>query len=64
MRYKIKQLREQQGLTQEALAAKSGITRATIWGLETDDNKITTTATLQALAQALGTQISNLIDEE
>lgn len=64
MRYKIRELREQQGLTQDALARMSGITRATLWGLETDDTKVTTTATLQAVAQALGVTVSELIDED
>ncbi len=63
MRYKIRELREQRGLTQDALARMSGITRATLWGLETDDTKVTTTATLQAIAQALGVKVSDIVDE-
>lgn len=53
MRFKIKALREARGLTQEELAAKSGISRATLWALECDDTKVTTTKTLVSIADAL-----------
>ncbi|MBQ1788823.1 MAG: helix-turn-helix transcriptional regulator [Oscillospiraceae bacterium] len=53
MRFKIKELREARGLTQEELAAKSGISRATLWALESDETKVTTTKTLMCIADAL-----------
>lgn len=53
MRFKIRELREARGLTQEELAAKSGISRATLWALESDDTKVTTTKTLMCIADAL-----------
>ena len=54
MGYRIKQVRESKGMSQTELAEKSGITRTTIWKLETDDKAVTTTDTLAKIAQALG----------
>ena len=53
MKFKIKELREAKGYTQEELAAKSGISRATLWALENDETKVTTTKTLVCIADAL-----------
>ena len=53
MRFKIRELREERGFTQEELAMKSGISRATLWALESDDTKVTTTKTLMSIADAL-----------
>lgn len=60
MGYKIREMRESCGLTQEELAEKSGVCRATIWALETNQNRITTTKTLMKIAQALNTTMDAL----
>lgn len=64
LRYNLKALRESKGLTQDELATKSGISRATIWALETGQEKITTTKTLCKLAQALDVQVSDIFPSE
>ena len=60
MGYRIKDLREAKGLTQEALSTKSGVSRATIWALETGEERTTTTKTLMKLAKALDTTVDAL----
>lgn len=60
MGYRIKQIREEQGMTQERLAQESGVSRVTIWALETSKNRTTTTKTLSKIAKALGTTVDNL----
>lgn len=62
MRFKIKQLRKERRMSQEELAEKSGVSRATISGLETKGNPITTTETLQKLASALNVEVSEFFD--
>ena len=57
---KIKDLRILNGLTQEELAEKSGVSRTTIHALETDDSNNATTCTLLKLANALGTTVEKL----
>ena len=60
MGYRIKELREAAGLTQEELAKCSGISRVTIATLETKKNYATTTRTLLKIASALHTTIDSL----
>lgn len=60
MEYRIRELREQKGMTQSELSRKSGVTRATIWKLETQNNEITTTLTLSRIAKALGVPVEEL----
>lgn len=60
MGFKIRQLRKEKGLTQEELAQKSGVSRATISGLESGTICITTTATLIKIAAALGEKVGNI----
>ena len=62
MRFKIRQLRKERRMSQEELAEKSGVSRATISGLETKANPITTTETLQKLASALNVEVSEFFD--
>lgn len=61
MRYKIRERREQLGITQAELAEKSGVSRAIISRLESDQEFETTTTTLKKLAEALGTTVSRLL---
>ena len=60
MGYKIKEMRESKGMTKEALAKKSGVSRVTIWSLESDPNYTTTTKTLMKIANALETTVDTL----
>jgi transcriptional regulator with XRE-family HTH domain len=62
--YKIKELREKLNMTQEELAEKSGISRATISMLENDVTKEVMTSTLRALADALETTVTDLFFAE
>lgn len=64
MGYKIKELREKLNMTQEELAEKSGISRATISMLENDVTKEVMTSTLRALADALETNVTDLFFAE
>lgn len=58
--YRIREIRESIGMSQAELCEKSGITRATIWKLETGDNEVTTSKTLLKIADALGVTVGEL----
>ena len=60
MGYRIKDLRQQQGLSQEALAKKSGISRVTISKLETKQDAIANIDTLRKIADALQVGIGDI----
>jgi len=60
MEYRIKELREKSGLSQEELATKSGVSRATISNLENGSSRATSTKTLNKIAQALGTTVDHI----
>ena len=60
MGYRIKAVREKIGMSQTQLSKKSGISRATIWMLESGEDKITTTKTLSKIAEALNVTIDEL----
>ena len=60
MGYRIREIRESKGMTQAELCDKSGITRATIWKLETGENEVTTSRTLLKIAEALGVTVGEL----
>lgn len=53
MGYKIKEIREEVGMTQAELSEKSGVTRSIINGLETGRTTTTTTDTLKKLLPRL-----------
>lgn len=57
----LKRFRLEKGLTQEALAEKSGISRVTIAKLESGAQKVTTNTTIIALADALGINAGELV---
>lgn len=61
MNFKIREIRTDLKMTQEDLAHKSGVSRATISGLESGNIRVTTTETLRKIAIALGVQVSDLI---
>lgn len=60
MENKVKAIRESQHLTQQELAKRSGISRATISGLECGTLAVTTTETLIKIADALGKKVSEI----
>ena len=61
MRFNLKEIRKKKGLSQEALAKKSGVGRVTINRMETGKMTYTTSGTLTKLALALNTTIDSLI---
>lgn len=58
--YKIKQYREEAGMTQEQLAKKSKVSRALIAGLESGAILETSTASLKKLAGALEKELKEI----
>ncbi len=64
MGYRLKEVREEKRMTQEELAAKSGISRQTIISIETDPNYNTTFNTLVKLSDALGIPIDQIFFKE
>lgn len=60
MGYRLKEIREEKGVTQEELAEKSGVSRGTISAIENGTSRATTTKTLVALARALETTVESI----
>ena len=60
MGYKIKEIREAAGMTQQQLSERSGVARSIINGLETGRTKTTTTATLRKIALALEKKVDDI----
>lgn len=63
MEYRVKEIREQLGISQEVLAEKSGVSRTIISGLESGTIKETTTKTLTKIACALNKKVSDIFLE-
>ena len=63
MELNIKGEREAKKMSQEDLAALSGVSRATISNLENNPDAITTTETLRKLATALGVKVGDFLCE-
>jgi len=61
-RPKIREAREQAGMTQEALAQRLGVTRKTVWNLETG-RTLPNLAVVFALAAILGVAWSALYEK-
>lgn len=61
MRTRIREVREERGMSQSELARLSGISRQVIWKIETDEETNTTTKTLGAIAKALEVPMNDLI---
>lgn len=60
MGYRIREIRESKGISQTELSERSGVSRATIWKLETDDKAVTMTSTLIKIASALGVSLDEI----
>ena len=64
MSYNIKKFREEKGWTQEKLSEVSGVSRTIISKLESENDVVTTTATLKNLSKALGKSIGDIFYTE
>lgn len=60
MQFRIKQYREEAGLSQEALSERAGVSRTIISGLESGKITVTTTDTLLKIAKALNKNVSDI----
>jgi transcriptional regulator with XRE-family HTH domain len=60
MGYKLKEAREEKGITQEELERKSGVSRQTISAIENDKAGDIKIGTLKALAAALDTTVDSI----
>lgn len=60
MQFRVKQCREEAGLSQEALSEKSGVSRTIISGLESGKITVTTTETLLKISNALEKNVSDI----
>mgnify|MGYP005893856711 FL=1 len=60
MPFKIKEARKEKGFTQEELAKRANVSRATIVGLENGSVLVTTTETLTKTASALDKKVSDI----
>jgi len=64
MGYRVKEIREEMGLTQEKLEEISGVSRQTISAIENNPEYQAKTGTLLALAKAMGITVDKLFFEE
>jgi transcriptional regulator with XRE-family HTH domain len=60
MGYRLKEIREEKGLTQEELERKSGVSRQTISAIENNSEYQAKSGTLLALANALETTVDKI----
>lgn len=60
MKNKLKETRENKGMSQEELSKKSGVSRTIISELETEKREVTTNITLEKIATALGEKVSDI----
>lgn len=60
MKNRLKEFRKKKGLTQDALAEKSGVSRTVISFLENGRTGCTMTTTLTKLADALGEKVTTI----
>lgn len=63
MKFRIKEQREEAGMTQAQLARESNVSRTIISGLESGAITVTTTETLSKIANALGKSVSDIFFE-
>ena len=60
MKFRLKEIREKHGMTQEELASKSGVSRVSISLIETGKSSSVKTQTIAKLADALGEKVTAL----
>lgn len=61
MQFHIKEIRLQKGIRQEDLAKKAGVSRTVISGLESGRVRVTSTETLEKVADAMGVSVREII---
>lgn len=60
MKYRIKECRQEEGLSQEQLSKKADVSRAIVSGLETGAITTTSTKTLEKISSALNKNVSDI----
>ena len=60
MKNKVREYRLKEGMSQEELAKKSGVSRTTISDLENEKVDVVTNITLQKIANALNRKVSTI----
>lgn len=60
MEYKIKELRERKKLSQSELARLAGVSRATVIRLESSEDVVINSKTLEKISKALNVSIKSL----
>lgn len=60
MGYKLKEIREKKGISQEQLERLSGVSRQTISAIENNDDYQAKVGTLLALAKAMDTTVDSI----
>lgn len=64
MKNRLKEIREDEGISQEELSKKSSVSRTIISELENDKTNVITNATLEKLASALGKKVTDIFFQE
>lgn len=64
MGYRIKEIRQKQGMSQQELSEKSGVSRAIISNLESGKTEQTTVRTLLKIAKALKSTVDEIFFED
>lgn len=60
MKNRLKEERENKGLSQEELAKKAQVSRTTISDIETEKKTVVTNKTLEKISSALGLKITDI----
>ncbi|MBQ9658931.1 MAG: helix-turn-helix transcriptional regulator [Clostridia bacterium] len=64
MKNKIKETREELGMSQEELSKKSGVSRTTISELETGKTDVITNVTLEKISNALNRKVTEIFFQD
>ena len=64
MKNRLKEIREDEGISQEELSKKSSVSRTIISELENDKTNVITNATLEKLASAIGKKVTDIFFQE
>ena len=64
MKNRVKEIREEIGMSQEELSEKSGVSRTTISGLENNSIDVITNITLEKIATALGKKVPEIFFQD
>ncbi len=64
MENKLKQIREESGMSQEELARKSTVSRTTISELENGKTDVITNVTLEKIANALNKKVTDIFFQD